>query len=31
MRLLVIEDVKKPWSPQVLRGVVQQVIEPPRG
>jgi two-component system chemotaxis response regulator CheY len=23
--------VKKPWSPQVLRSVVQQVIESPRG
>ncbi len=22
--------VKKPWTPQVLRSVVQQVIEPPR-
>jgi hypothetical protein len=23
--------VKKPWSPQALRSVVQQVIDPPPG
>jgi two-component system chemotaxis response regulator CheY len=30
-RLGVAAVVKKPWSPQALRNVVQQVIEPPPG